>query len=64
MSRMDRYSYNEYKTGRTGTDEIGKYEIIQVVREQPCGCHPETCTHFSESVTVKYDKKIYIKALK
>jgi hypothetical protein len=45
MDCADGYSSRVIKLDKFGEDENGKYELIEVQYEEPCGCHPETCCH-------------------
>ena len=60
MSALDSYYYKEFETNKVGEDEKGEYKIVNVCEELPCDCHPETCCHFDEKETHRYEKKIYI----
>jgi hypothetical protein len=42
-----------------GVDEKGKFTKYRMVEEVPCGCHPETCSHFSGKVDSTRDYKKY-----
>lgn len=42
MVDVDSYRSNS-QTIRVGEDEKGKYKLMQINYEVPCGCHPETC---------------------
>lgn len=56
-------SLSSYKSSTTkiseGTDEKGKYVVYREDYERPCGCHPETCSHFSEKVWTTRTYKEY-----
>lgn len=42
-----------------GEDEKGKYKLMELIQEVPCGCHPETCCHFNHKTSYStFYKKI------
>lgn len=59
MSRYYGDEIKEIKTNKNGKDEKGEYEIVNVVGEEYCNCHPETCCHFDGKRSVNYEKKVY-----
>jgi len=60
MSRIDGLPMEHIKTGEVGVDEVGAYEVVRIVGEEYCNCHPETCCHFDGTVYVDYEKRVYI----
>lgn len=59
--RRDSYYYNCYTRDEVLEDEKGKYKVKKTSREVPCSCHPETCTHFTESYMIHEEEKVYLK---
>ncbi len=45
------YKSEKIRTGVYGVDEKGKYEVVEIHSKIPCGCHPETCSHFGGKTT-------------
>ena len=50
---------NQIKTDKSGVDKIGEYDIVLVVGQEYCNCHPENCCHFGGLREIRYEKKIY-----
>jgi hypothetical protein len=55
MSSLSSYESYRSKVGE-GKNKKGKYIEYERRYEVPCNCHPETCSHFRETIwkTEKY----------
>jgi len=58
---IDSYGYWSSLSKEILEDEKGKYQIKNITEERPCSCHPETCCHFDEKITVSKKEKVYLK---
>jgi len=57
---MRGYEYNESINPNKLKDEIGVYQTKTIVKEVPCNCHPETCSHFDGKTSRTTTEKVYL----
>jgi len=62
MADADSYSGGSWteRTEKKGKDGKGEYEIHINHYKVPCGCHPETCSHFDGKTWTSYEYKVYL----
>jgi hypothetical protein len=57
---LQSYGYSSNVGDEIFEDENGRYKKEHIRRQVPCGCHPETCSHFTEKVWESEVRKIYL----